>query len=295
MPDYPGNRLRAAIKAHKPLILPGVINAYCALLAEKAGVQAFYLSGAGVANACFGLPDLGLTSLDNVAEEVRRITYVSSKPLIVDADTGWGGPLNVVRTVKVLSQAGAAGVHIEDQPFEKRCGHRQGKVVISSNEMQERIKAAADAKPDPSFLLIARTDALGIEGLNETIDRIGSYIEAGADAIFLEAVTQIQDYQTVKKAHNVPLIANLTEFGKTPSWTAQEVADNGVDIALFPLSAFRAMSHAAEAVYQTLVSKGTTKELQPQMQKRTELYSVLNYALYEKQMDTWLEKYRSLQ
>ncbi|MFA6916944.1 MAG: methylisocitrate lyase [Parachlamydiales bacterium] len=293
MLDRPGIRLRKAITVHKPLILAGVVNAYCALLADKAGIPALYLSGAGVANACFGLPDLGLTSLDDVAEEVRRITYVTSTPLIVDADTGWGSPLNAARTVKILSKAGAAGIHIEDQPFEKRCGHRQGKVVIPPKEMIERISAAANAKEDDSFLLIARTDALAVEGLNDVISRVKQYIEAGADAIFLEAVTEIGQYRQVKDHCPVPLIANLTEFGKTPSWTAQEVSAHGADIALFPLSIFRAMSFAAQNAYELLKNQGSTKELLPQMQNRAELYSVLNYEKYEKQMDAWLEKYRS--
>lgn len=293
MTNYPGARLRAAIAANKPLILAGVINAYCALLAEKAGIPALYLSGAGVANAAYGLPDLGLTSLDDVAEEVRRITYISNTPLVVDADTGWGSLLNVARTVKILSAAGAAGMHIEDQPFEKRCGHRQGKIVISAEEMVDRIKAGVEAKQEASFMLIARTDALAVEGLSNTIERVEAYIEAGADAIFLEAVTQIDQYRKVKDHCKVPLLANLTEFGKTPEWSAQDIANQGVDIALFPLTAFRCMSFAAINAYKTLIDRGSSKELLSQMQNRNDLYSVLNYENYEKQVDAWLEKYRS--
>lgn len=288
--DYPGARLRAAISTHKPLIVSGVINAYCALLAERAGLRAIYLSGAGVANASFGMPDLGLTSLDNVVEEVRRITLATKIPLIVDIDTGWGSSLNVARTVKLIEHAGAAAVHIEDQPFEKRCGHRDGITTIPKEVMEERIYAAVSSKSDKSFYIIARTDAIASEGIDKALDRAAAYVAAGADAIFAEAVTELHQYRLFKEACKVPILANLTEFGKTPGWTAHEVAQHGADIALFPLSAFRMMSKAAETAYHEIVSKGTTKELLPSMQTREQLYKTLDYPQYEARVDAWLNK-----
>ncbi len=288
--NYPGARLRAAISTHRPLVVCGVVNAYCALLAERSGIRAIYLSGAGLANANYALPDLGVTSLDNVADEVRKITYVSSLPLIVDIDTGWGSPLTIERAIKVLEKAGAAAVHIEDQPFEKRCGHRQGVSTVPVEVMLERIHAAVSAKSDASFYIIARTDAIATEGIESALKRAALYAEAGADAIFVEAVTQIEQYNSFKQACNVPILANLTEFGKTPGWTAQEVARHGADIVLFPVSAFRMMSKAAETTYRQIAAHGTTKELVSSMQTRKELYEVLDYAKYEKMIDAWMEK-----
>ncbi len=290
MINHPGARLRAAINIHKPLVLAGVINAYSALLAEKAGIRAIYLSGAGVAASCFGLPDLGLTSLEDIVEETRRITSASEAPLVVDIDTGWGSPLMVARTIKALQRAGAAAVHIEDQPFEKRCGHREGKRVISVADMVARLKAAVEAKEDPSFYLIARTDALAIDDLEKTIDRINAYAEAGADAIFVEAITDLSQCQTIKKNCKIPLVINLTEFGKTPLWSAKEVGAAGADMVLFPLSVFRVMSQAALKAYQMIDVQGSTKELLPLMQSRDELYQFLNYEHYEKQMNQWLDR-----
>lgn len=288
--DYPGVRLRAAIATHKPLIVAGAVNAYCALLAERSGIRALYLSGAGVANASFGMPDLGMTSLDNIVEEVQRITAVAKTPLIVDIDTGWGNPLMAARAVKLLERSGAAGVHIEDQVYEKRCGHRDGIRLVPPHEMCERIRAAVSAKSDSSFYIIARTDGIAAEGLEKALERAIAYVGAGADAIFVEAVSKIHNYHLFSEACRVPILANLTEFGKTPSWTAQEVAEHGVSIALFPLSAFRMMSKAAETAYHEIAAKGTTKDLIPSMQTREELYRALDYARYECEMDAWMEK-----
>lgn len=283
-----GARLRAAITAHHPLIVAGTINAYCALLAERAGMRAIYLSGSGIAAAGLGLPDLGLISLDDLAEESRRITAVTSLPLIVDGDTGGGNPLMVARTVKEIERTGAAGIHFEDQPFEKRCGHREGKAIISRLEMLDRLKAAVDAREDPSFVLIARTDALATEGLEKTLERVQAYKEIGVDAIFVDAVTSLDQIRAIKDACGILVLVNLTEFGKTPSWSAEQVAQAGADIVLFPLSAFRAMARAAEHVYKTISAKGSTEELLPSMQTREELYQILDYDRYETEIDAWM-------
>jgi len=283
--DSPGFLLRQAIQKEKPLQIAGVINAYCAVMATTVGFQALYLSGAGVANACFALPDLGMTSLDNVAEEVRRITSATSLPLLVDADTGWGHALNVAHTIQVLEKAGAAGVHIEDQAFAKRCGHREGKRLVETTEMCERIQAAVQAKKDKSFVIMARTDAASVAGVPEAIQRAQAYVAAGADMIFAEAVTSLSDYKQFVSALSVPVLANMTEFGKTPLFTIEALREVGVSMVLYPLSAFRAMNQAALQVYQTLRQTGTQQSVLPQMQTREALYQFLNYAQFEKQLD----------
>jgi methylisocitrate lyase len=280
-----GTRLREALLAEKPLQVVGTVNAYTALLAEQVGFKALYLSGAGVANASWGLPDLALTHLGDVLEDARRITSVTSLPLLVDIDTGWGQAFTIARAVKEMIRAGVAAVHLEDQIQAKRCGHRPGKKVVAAPEMVDRIKAAVDAKTDPHFVIMARTDALGIEGLDKTVARIGDYVAAGADMIFLEGATTLAEYQTVAKALEVPLLANMTEFGLSPLFTTQELAQAGVDLVLYPLSAFRAMSQAALNVFRTLREQGTQKTLLPQMQTREALYDTLAYHQYEKKLD----------
>ncbi len=293
MPDFPpspGARLRAAIEAERPLQIAGAINAYCALLAERAGFRALYLSGAGVANASFGLPDLGITTLNDVCEDVRRITQASALPLLVDADTGWGGAFMIARTIKELTRAGAAGCHLEDQVQAKRCGHRPGKELVSAAEMSDRIKAAVDARMDGEFVVMARTDAHASEGLNAAIERAQAYVAAGADMIFAEALTTLDEYSAFTKALSVPVLANITEFGKTPLFTVEELGDAGVRLALYPLTAFRAMSKAASTVYETLREHGTQGMLTAQMQTRAELYDVLHYHDYEEKLDALLAK-----
>jgi methylisocitrate lyase len=277
-------QLREAVRGERPLQVVGVVNAYQALLAERAGFRALYLSGSGVAAASYGLPDLGLTSLDNVLEDVRRITAASGRPLLVDADTGWGGPLHVARTVKQLIRAGAAGCHIEDQAAAKRCGHRPGKAIVSCGEMKDRIQAAVDARTD-GFVIMARTDALAVEGLEAAIDRGLAYVEAGADLIFFEAATELAQYRRFAAAVPAPLLANMTEFGLTPLFTADELAAAGVALVLYPLSAFRAMNQAALQVYQAIRRDGTQAAVVPAMQTRQELYEVLNYHDYERKLD----------
>lgn len=268
-----------------PLQMVGVINAYCALLAKEAGFKALYLSGAGVANASFGLPDLGMTTFTEVAEEIRRITFRVDLPLLVDGDTGWGSSLTIQRMIKEFIQAGAAAVHLEDQTFPKRCGHREGKQVVSTSEMCDRIKAAVDARFDSNFSIMARTDALASEGLQSAVDRAAAYVEAGADMIFAEAVSELNQYQAFVKKVSVPVLANLTEFGRTPLFTLEELSSVGIKMALYPLSAFRVMSHAALALYKTLKEQGTQKNLISHMQTREELYSVLNYYDYEEKLN----------
>ena len=280
-----GGRFRAAMEAERPLQVVGAVNAFCGLLAEQAGFRALYLSGAGVANASFGLPDLGLTSRNDVVEETRRITGVTQIPLLVDADTGWGDALGIARTVRELTRAGAAGMHLEDQIASKRCGHRPGKALVSAGEMAARIKAALDGRFDGEFLLVARTDALAVEGLSAAVDRACCYVEAGADLIFAEAVTELDHYRAFAKAVGVPILANLTEFGRTPLWTIAELAHVGVQVVLYPLTAFRAMSDAAQRTYQTLRRCGTQRDLLPELQTRDELYRVLNYQACEKRLD----------
>jgi len=263
----------------------GTVNAYCAMMAEKTGHQALYLSGAGVANASYGMPDLGMTSLDNVLEDIRRITSATDLPLLVDADTGWGGAFNIARTVKEMTKAGAAGFHIEDQVAQKRCGHRPNKEIVSKDEMVDRIKAAVDAKTDSDFYIMARTDAFQKEGLNAAIDRAAACVEAGADAIFAEAVHDLADYQAFAKALNVPILANITEFGQTPLYTKEQLSEVGVEIVLYPLSAFRAMNKAALNVYSSILSEGSQQSQVDNMQTRAELYEFLDYHSYENTLD----------
>lgn len=277
----PGARFKEALSKEKPLQIVGTINAYCALMAQSVGFQAIYLSGAGVANACYGMPDLGMTSVDNVAEEVRRITAMVPLPLLVDADTGWGNSLNVAHSIRVLEKAGAAGVHLEDQVFAKRCGHRDGKKLVSTDEMCERIQAAVEAKVDEDFIIMARTDAIAGEGLEAAIIRAKAYVAEGADMIFAEAVTQLEDYQRFANAVEVPILANITEFGKTPLFAAKALGEAGVSMVLYPLSAFRAMNQAALEVFQAIKQEGTQVALLDKMQTRADLYEFLNYLAYE--------------
>ena len=280
-----GARLRAAVEAERPLQVVGTINAYSALLAERSGFRAIYVSGAGVANASFGLPDLGMTSLNDVCEDVRRITAASELPLLVDADTGWGGAFNIAKTCKDLIKSGAAGLHLEDQVQAKRCGHRPGKALVPSEEMSDRIKSAVDGRTDPSFVIMARTDAHAVEGQQAALDRAQAYVAAGADMIFAEALTSLEEYKQFTAAIRVPVLANITEFGKTPLFTTTELASVGVRLVLYPLSAFRAMSNTALAVYGALRKEGTQKSVMDLMQTRAELYDVLGYNEYEKKLD----------
>jgi methylisocitrate lyase len=280
-----GGRLRAAIEAERPLQIVGTVNAYSALLAERSGFKAIYLSGAGVANASFGLPDLGMTSLNDVCEDVRRITSATELPLLVDADTGWGGAFNIAKTCKDLIKAGAAGMHLEDQVSAKRCGHRPGKALVPAEEMIDRIKAAVDGRTDPSFVIMARTDAHAVEGQKAALERAQSYVAAGADMIFAEALTSLEEYTQFTSAIRVPVLANITEFGKTPLFTTTELGSVGVRLVLYPLSAFRAMSSAALTVYGALRKEGTQKSVLNLMQTRMELYDVLGYNEYEKKLD----------
>jgi methylisocitrate lyase len=281
----PGARFRAALAAERPLQIAGTINAYSALLAQRAGFRALYLSGAGVANASYGLPDLGMTSLDDVLVDARRITSRVELPLLVDIDTGWGHAFNIARTVRELTRAGVAAVHIEDQVAAKRCGHRPGKELVATEEMCDRIRAAADAKPDPNFVLVARTDAAASEGVPAAIARAQAYLAAGADMIFAEALTTLDDYRQFTAAVKAPVLANLTEFGKTPLFTVADMRAAGVAMVLYPLSAFRAASAAAANVYQTIRRDGTQQAAVPTMQTRAELYDVLDYHAYEQKLD----------
>ncbi|MBX5460221.1 MAG: methylisocitrate lyase [Steroidobacteraceae bacterium] len=280
-----GARLRTALDTERPLQVVGAVNAYAALLAERSGFRALYLSGAGVANASFGLPDLGMTSLNDVCEDVRRITSATQLPLLVDADTGWGGAFNIARTCSQLIKAGAAGMHIEDQVFAKRCGHRPGKELVSAAEMVDRIKAAVDGRTDDSFVVMARTDAHAVEGQQAALDRACAYVEAGADMIFAEALTTLDEYRQFTSTVRVPVLANITEFGKTPLFTVQELGSVGVRLVLYPLSAFRAMSKAALAVYGALRREGTQRNVIDLMQTRAELYETLGYLEYERKLD----------
>jgi methylisocitrate lyase len=284
-PTSAGARFRAALAQERPLQVVGTVNAYSALLAERAGFRAIYLSGAGVANASFGLPDLGITSLNDVCEDVRRIASASDLPLLVDADTGWGAAFNISRTIADLVRSGAAGCHLEDQVQAKRCGHRPGKALVTADEMVDRIRAAADGRSDGQFVIMARTDAHAVEGQQAAIERAQRYVEAGADMIFAEALTTLDEYRQFTSAVHVPVLANITEFGKTPLFTVAELASAGVQLVLYPLSAFRAMSKAAEAVYGTLRREGTQKGVLDLMQTRAELYDVLGYHDYERKLD----------
>ncbi|MBI5447216.1 MAG: methylisocitrate lyase [Gammaproteobacteria bacterium] len=286
----PGYLFRQALLKEKPLQIVGVVNAYCALMAQDVGFKALYLSGAGVANACFGLPDLGMTSLDNVLQEVQRITSVSALPLLVDVDTGWGSILNVARTTSLLARAGAAGLHLEDQILSKRCGHREGKKLIHVDTMSARIRAAVQAKPDPHFVVMARTDAYSVEGLEAAIARSRAYVAAGADMIFAEALEHIEDYKPFVEAVGVPVLANMTEFGKTPLYDREALKKVGVSMALYPLTAFRAMNQAALETYQVIRETGTQQSLLPRMQTREALYQFLDYVKYEHIIDEALKK-----
>lgn len=280
-----GAKFRAALEHERPLQIAGTINAYTALLAARAGFKAIYLSGAGVANASFGLPDLAITTLNDVCEDIRRITGACELPLLVDADTGWGGAFMIGRTVTEIARAGAAGCHLEDQVAIKRCGHRPGKALVASAEMCDRIRAAVDGRRDPDFVIMARTDALAVEGQQAALDRAAAYVEAGADMIFAEALMTLDEYRQFTKTVKAPVLANLTEFGKTPLFTTAELAGVGVRMALYPLSAFRAMSKAALDVYTTLRADGTQKTSVGNMQSRIELYDVLGYQAYEEKLD----------
>ena len=281
-----GQKFRAAINANPPLQIVGTINAYTAMMAERTGHQALYLSGAGVANASFGLPDLGMTSLNDVCEDIRRITAATSLPLLVDADTGWGGAFNIARTVKEMTRAGAAGFHIEDQVAQKRCGHRPNKEIVSLDEMVDRVKASVDARTDESFFIMARTDALAQQGLDAAIERALACEAAGADAIFAEAVHTLEQYKAFTRVLKVPVLANITEFGQTPLFNKAELGGVGVAMVLYPLSAFRAMNKAALNVYQSILANGDQKAVVDSMQTRAELYDFLNYHSFEEKLDS---------
>ncbi len=285
-----GARFRAALDAERPLQIAGTINAYTAKLAERAGFRAIYLSGAGVANASFGLPDLAMTTLGDVCEDIRRIASATDAPLLVDADTGWGSAFMIARTIREMTWAGAAGCHLEDQVAVKRCGHRPGKALVETQEMGDRIKAAVDGRIDDGFVIMARTDAYAVEGQQAAIDRAGAYVDAGADMIFAEALTTLEEYQQFTDAVKVPVLANLTEFGQTPLLTIDELAGVGVAMALYPLSAFRAMSAAALNIYQTIRNDGTQAATVDTMQTREELYDVLDYQAYEDKLDALFQE-----
>lgn len=285
-----GERFRAALREEKPLQVAGAINAYAARLAEAAGFRALYLSGGGVAANSLGLPDLGISTMEDVLIDVRRITDASSLPLLVDIDTGWGGAFNIARTIRTMIKAGAAAVHIEDQVGAKRCGHRPGKELVATEEMVDRIKAAVDARTDDAFVLMARTDALANEGLDASIARAQAYVAAGADMIFAEAVTELEMYTQFRKAVGVPILANITEFGQTPLWTRDELAGAGVDIILYCCGAYRAMNAAALKVYEAIRTEGTQKHVIPLMQTRAELYAYLDYHGYEEKLDALFMK-----
>ena len=280
----PGARLRRAVREERPLQVAGAINAYHAIMAERTGYRALYVSGGGVAAGSYGLPDLGMTSLDNVLEDVRRITDAVEAPVLVDADTGWGGAFNIARTVQQLNRAGAAGCHIEDQVAAKRCGHRPGKAIVPLAEMVDRIKAAVDARRD-DFVIMARTDALAVEGVGAAVERCAACVEAGADMVFPEAVTELEQYRRFTEALPVPVLANITEFGATPLFTTDELAGAGVALALYPLSAFRAMNQAALEVYRAIRRDGTQAGVIERMQTRMELYDFLGYHAFEQQLD----------
>jgi methylisocitrate lyase len=284
-PSSAGKRLRAALDAECPLQIVGTVNAYAALLAGTAGFRAIYISGAGVANASLGVPDLGITSINDLCEDARRITGATDLPLLVDADTGFGGAFNIARTCRDLLRSGVAGMHLEDQVQAKRCGHRPGKALVAASEMADRLKAAVDAREDPDFVIMARTDAHAVEGQQAAVERALQYVAAGADMIFAEALTSLEEYRQFTASVGVPVLANLTEFGKTPLFTVEELARVGVRLVLYPLSAFRAMSQAALTVYETIRREGTQKAVVPSMQTREELYAVLGYHAYEEKLD----------
>ncbi|MDE0030632.1 MAG: methylisocitrate lyase [Deltaproteobacteria bacterium] len=286
----PGARFRRAVQEERPLQVVGAINAYCALLAERQGFRALYLSGAGVANASFAQPDLGITTLNDVLEDVRRITGASPLPLLVDIDTGWGTAFNISRTIREMVRAQAAAVHMEDQVAAKRCGHRPNKQIVPTDEMVDRIKAAADGRTDDQFVIMARTDAFASEGLDAALERVRRYVEAGADMIFPEAVYTLEHYRAFCDNVDVPVLANLTEFGKTPLFGVDELREAGVGLVLYPLSAFRAMSQTAMEVYRTIREDGTQSGLTERMQTREQLYDVLGYHAYEQKLDALFSK-----
>jgi methylisocitrate lyase len=296
MPNTPGMKLRAAIAEENPLQMVGAINAYHALLAQRTGFRAIYLSGGGVAAGSLGVPDLGITTLEDVLTDVRRITDVCALPLLVDADTGFGGAFNIARSIRSLEKAGAAGCHIEDQVAAKRCGHRPGKAIVATAEMVDRIKAAVDARNDSSagtgFVIMARTDALANEGLSAALDRAAAYVEAGVDMMFPEAVTSLDQYRAFAERTQKPVLANITEFGATPLWTTEELRSAEVSLALYPLSAFRAMNAAALRVYQSLRNDGTQAHVLGMMQTRAELYDYLGYHAFEEKLDALFAKER---
>lgn len=280
-----GQRFRRALKENTPLQIVGTINAYTALMATKIGHKAIYISGGACANASYGLPDLGMTSMNDVLEDARRITAVVDTPLLIDIDTGWGGAFNIARTIKESIRCGVAAVHMEDQVAQKRCGHRPNKEIVSLEEMVDRIKAAVDAKTDDDFFIMARTDSYAIEGLQASIDRASAYIEAGADGIFAEAMASLDEYKAYDEAIDAPLLANMTEFGMSPLFDTRELAAHGVDMVLYPLTATRAMNKAAEMVYQDVLEKGHQRDVVDAMQTRMELYDYLNYHEYEETLD----------
>jgi methylisocitrate lyase len=282
----PGAQFRQYQQQESPLQVVGAINAYSALLASKAGFKALYLSGAGVANACYGLPDLALTSLTEVVNEASRITAISDLPLLVDIDTGWGGPLMIGRTIKAMERVGVAAVHLEDQVEQKRCGHRPNKQLVSPQAMSDRIKAAVDARIDPDFVLMARTDALASEGLAAMLERAQQYVAAGADMLFAEAVTELSQLEAISQALSVPVLANMTEFGRTPYFSLQQFRQAGVGLVLYPLTAFRAMNKAAWQVYQSIRQQGDQQQVLGLLETREQLYTHLNYQAYEQQLDS---------
>lgn len=281
----PGQKLRQAVAENHPLQVVGAVTANCGIMAEKVGHKALYISGGGVAASSLGIPDLGITTLHDVVEDVKRVTAVTSAPLLVDIDTGWGGTFNIARATREMIQAGAAGFHIEDQVMQKRCGHRPNKAIVSQSEMVDRVKSAVDARTDDSFVIMARTDALAVEGMQSAIDRAMACVEAGADMIFPEAMNELGQYAEFTKAVNVPVLANITEFGATPLYTTEELAGVGVKLVLYPLSAFRAMCKAAENVYQHLLDEGTQQNVVDTMQTRMDLYDTIGYHDFEQKLD----------
>ena len=289
-----GKKFRQALKDNAPLQIVGTINAYAAMMAKRIGHQAIYLSGGGVANASYGLPDLGMTSLNDVIADVQRITSACDLPLLVDIDTGWGGAFNIAKTIKDMEKAGAAAVHMEDQVAQKRCGHRPNKAIVSTEEMVDRIKAAVDARTDPDFFIMARTDAFAQEGLEAAIERAKAYVAAGADGIFAEAVKTEEHYRAFSEALDVPILANITEFGQTELWNKKQLGEWGAQMVLYPLSAFRAMNKAAETVYQSILEKGDQKAVVDMMQTRMDLYDYLGYHDYEQKLDALFAENKNL-
>ena len=285
-----GEKFRKLVNENKPLQIVGAVNAYSAIMAEKVGHQAIYLSGGGVAASSLGVPDLGITSLADVLEDAKRITQVTSLPLLVDADTGWGGAFNIARCVREMINSGVAAIHIEDQVSQKRCGHRPNKAIVSTNEMIDRIKSAVDAKTDSNFVIMARTDSLAIEGMQSAIDKAKAFVEAGADMIFPEALNTIEQYREFSDSLSVPILANITEFGQTPLFDKVQLSEAGVDMILYPLSAFRAMSNAALNVYEHILKDGHQNNVLESMQTREELYDFLNYHQYEIKLDELMNK-----